>query len=231
MTLRREYDAIVFDVGGTLLNVVRDPHMAVVEAVAHLGSVSVTELTAGIQQAVAEWRLADGRPEVEDLPETWLNHNRRALEIVGFTGDVDIAAQVMEDTFLSDGWELYPDVAGTLAALSASGYRSGVVSNWPATLNATLEQVGIRQYFAAVVASADVGYRKPHPRIFQIAAKRLGLAPQDLLYVGDSVEDDVAGATSAGMDVILLDRNGRFASYEPRIQTLNMLLDLLEPRR
>lgn len=229
MTTRRRYDAIVFDVGGTLLNVLRDPQEMAVRAIAHLGTVSVGAYAAGIRQAVEEWRTAGGRPEMEDLPETWVNHNRRALAIAGFTGDIDTAAQIMEDTFLTDGWELYADVPDTLAALNAAGHRLAVVSNWPATLDATLARIGIRQHFAVVVASAVVGYAKPHPQIFRIAAEHLGVAPHGLLYVGDSLEQDVVGAAAAGMDVVLLDRDDWHKSHKPRIRTLSHLHQLLEP--
>jgi FMN phosphatase YigB (HAD superfamily) len=120
MNARRRYEAIAFDVGGTLLNLVRDPQEMAVEAVAHLGTVSLAAYAAGLRQAVEEWRAAGGTPEMEDLPQTWVGHNRRALAIAGFTGDIGVAAQIMEDTFLSDGWQLYADVPDTLAALTAS---------------------------------------------------------------------------------------------------------------
>lgn len=221
--MRPAYEAILFDVGGTLLNVVRDPHEMAVEAVAHIGTISVTAYAAGIRRAVEEWRAARGTAEAEDLPETWVNHNRRALAIAGFTGDIAAAAQIMEETFLRDGWELYADVPDTLAALRAAGHRLGVVSNWPATLEATLARAGIRDQFAVVIASATVGYAKPHPQIFRIAAERLGVAAQTTLYVGDSVAHDIAGAAAAGIDAVLLDRDSSQKDYTPRIRALSDL--------
>lgn len=83
-------DAIVFDVGGTLLNVLRDPQEMAVEAIAHLGTLSLAAYGGAIRQAVKEWRAAGGKPEKEDLPETW------------------VAAQILEDTFLADGWKSTP---------------------------------------------------------------------------------------------------------------------------
>jgi putative hydrolase of the HAD superfamily len=227
---RDGYEAILFDVGGTLLDVVRDPHQMAVEAIAHLGTVRAATFAFGIRQAVEEWRSADGRPEAEDLPETWVEHNRRALAIAGFEGDISVAARIMEETFLSEGWEIYPDVMDTIATLAGSGYRMGVVSNWPATLETTLERVGLRQHFPVIVPSAAVGYAKPHPQIFRIAASQLGLDPRRALFVGDSVELDVVGATAAGMDVVLLDRVGRHGSHQPRIESLSELPELLRLR-
>ena len=56
---------------------------------------------------------------------------------------------------------------------------------------------------------------------------RIGVNPDETLYIGDSVEHDVAGARAAGMDVLLLDRAGTVAHY-PRIQTLLQLSEFLE---
>jgi HAD superfamily hydrolase (TIGR01509 family) len=223
------YQAILFDVGGTLLDIVRDPHMTAVEAVAPLGDLSAAEFAAAIREVVGEWRAAGGLPELEDLPETWVGHNRRALTLTGFTGDIAAAAQIMEDVFLSEGLEVYPDVVVALQMLTGWGYKMGVVSNWPATLESTLQEVGLRKYFSSIVASGTVGYAKPHPSIFRIAMDRLGVDPHHALYVGDSVEHDVGGAQAAGMNVVLLDRVGRHEAHQPSISSLMQLLELLRP--
>jgi FMN phosphatase YigB (HAD superfamily) len=157
MNQRANYQAVLFDVGGTLLNVVRDPHAMAVEAVSHLGDLSVSEFAPAICKVVEEWRAADGRPEVEDFPQTWMGHNRRALMRIGFRGDIDAAAQIMEDVFLTDGLEPYPDVVEVLTRLSREGRKLAVVSNWPATLESTLGRLGLREYFSVVVASGTVG--------------------------------------------------------------------------
>jgi HAD superfamily hydrolase (TIGR01509 family) len=223
------YQAILFDVGGTLLNVACDPHTAAIEAVAHLGDLSPAEFAVAIQKVVEEWRAADGRPEVEDLPETWVDHNRRALTLTGFAGDIAVAAQIMEDVFLSEGLEVYPEVVGVVTALASRGYKMGIVSNWPATLELTLQQFGLGIFFPVIVASGTVGYAKPHPQIFRIAADRMGVDPQDALYVGDSVEHDVMGARAVGMNAVLLDRAGRHESYQPKVQSLVQLLEFIDP--
>ena len=146
------YDAVLFDVGGTLLDI-GDPRQAACDAIAHLGTVSAAAFGTAIQQAIEEWRATDGRPEVEDLPETWVRHNCRALTLAAFEGDIPTAARLMEATFLSEGWHVYPDASDVLVALGASGYAMGVVSNWPTTLTTTLGRAGLLRHFSAVVAS------------------------------------------------------------------------------
>ena len=154
-------------------------------------------------------------------------HNHRALTLSGFTGDLSAAAQIIEDTFLNDGWAVYSDVLDVLSMLREQRYRLGIISNWPATLESTLQRSGLRDYFSVVVGSGNVGYAKPHPQIFRIAADQIGVSPREALYVGDSIEYDVAGARAAGMDVVLLDRDGRWESQSPRIQSLSQLPQLL----
>jgi 2-haloalkanoic acid dehalogenase type II len=228
VTAASTYQAIIFDVGGTLLEILRDPQELAIESIAHLGTVSPVTYTAAIRQVVQEWRDAGGRPELEDLPETWIAHNRRALTRSGFTGDISAAAEIIENTFLNDGWTVFSDVTDTLSSLRDQRYKLGIISNWPSTLEKTLERSGLRSYFSVVVGSGNVGYAKPHPQIFRIAADQMGVRPGEALYVGDSVEYDVAGARAAGMNVVLLDREGRCLTQSPRIQSLSQLTQLLQ---
>jgi len=62
-----------------------------------------------------------------------------------------------------------------------------------------LEESELLEYFEVVVISGEIGYRKPHPRIFQHALKRLGVKPWEAVHVGNSVREDVAGAKGVGM--------------------------------
>ena len=52
-------------------------------------------------------------------------------------------------------------------------------------------------------SAADVGYLKPHPSIFQAALECLGTEAEETIFVGDTVEHDIAGAQAAGMRAIL----------------------------
>jgi len=221
------YDGVLFDVGGTLLNVARDPRESAIEAVAHLGRVSLDAYAAGIEQAQREWRESGGAPETEDLTETWVAHNKRALELARFKGDVASAARLMEASFLADGWELFSDTHAALAGIRSLGLPMGIVSNWPPTLESTLRRLKIRDYFGPVIASGVVGYTKPHPQIFRIALDELGVTAPRALYVGDSVPHDVQGAAAAGVDAVLIDRDGLFPSIPRRIRSLVELPDLL----
>jgi putative hydrolase of the HAD superfamily len=102
----------------------------------------------------------------------------------------------------------YPEVPDVLARLRAGGARLAVVSNWDVSLHDVLERTGLRPLVDAVVISAELGVAKPDPAIFRAALDRLGAAPDGAVHVGDSVEHDVAGARAAGLEAVLVARNG-----------------------
>ena len=222
-------EAVLFDVGNTLLSVAEDPHARALRGVAHLGRVSLEDYRRSLAQARTEWVEAGGTPELEDLPDTWVRHITRALELAQFTGDCRHAARLMEDSFLVDGWEVFPEADGVLRTIYARGIRMGVVSNWPASLELTLEVAGIRKYFEVVVASGVVGYAKPRPEIYRYALERFAIEPHRALFVGDSIALDVQGPASVGMPSVLLDRQQSFGDHpHTRVDSLRQLLEYLQ---
>jgi putative hydrolase of the HAD superfamily len=96
----------------------------------------------------------------------------------------------------------------SLARLRAAGLRLGVVSNSDGRVEQALEAAGLREYFEVVVDSGLVGVEKPDPRIFQAALSKLGVTPQEALFVGDLYEVDVLGAQAAGIEAVWLGRHG-----------------------
>jgi putative hydrolase of the HAD superfamily len=89
-----------------------------------------------------------------------------------------------------------------LEALRDRGLRIGLVSNAldpPSLLHRDLEQMGVAGRLDVAVFSSEVGWRKPHPAIFQRALDRLGVEPAATLFVGDTLATDVAGAAALGM--------------------------------
>lgn len=213
------YDTILFDVGGTLLDVEGDPHERLFEWLERQAPISRGAWRDAVAQAVREWSAAGGPEDQADLTATWVAHFARALTLTQFPGDVAATARDLEATFLTDGWSVYPDVPACLARLRHHGVRLGVVSNWPDSLSATLARASLRDYFEVVVASGTVGYAKPHPAIFHAALRQFDPAVGSVLYVGDSLAHDVEGARAAGLDGVLLDR-ARVHASEARIASL-----------
>lgn len=89
-----------------------------------------------------------------------------------------------------------------LEALRDRGLKVGLVSNAldpPHLLHRDLEQMGVAQRLDVAVFSSEVGYRKPHASIFRRALDAVGVQPSATLFVGDSLVNDVAGASALGM--------------------------------
>jgi len=92
-----------------------------------------------------------------------------------------------------------PGLSEQLARLAAAKLALGVFSDYP--VDAKLRALGVRDHFSVAFDATDpeVNAFKPHPRGFELAAERLGVAPREALYVGDRVDVDVGGAHAAGM--------------------------------
>ncbi len=119
-------------------------------------------------------------------------------------------------------------MAPCLGALA--GFRLGVITNGDGTQQrAKLAAIGLGESFEVVIASGDAGFAKPDPRIFRLAASRLGLAPGECLLIGDNPDTDIAGALGAGMRAVWLNRTAAPAAVDavPELTTLAGLPPLL----
>lgn len=87
-----------------------------------------------------------------------------------------------------------------LAGLKELGLYVAAVSNTASLFQVfeTLETYGVRQYFDDITLSSIVGYRKPHPYIFQIALCQGRLKPEECAFVGDTLSRDVVGPRKMG---------------------------------
>ena len=107
------------------------------------------------------------------------------------------------------GWEplfkkvrLFPHARECLDAFRKAGIRLGLLSDFPP--EAKLEHLRISDCWEAVLCSERVGRLKPDPASFLELASRMGTPPEQILYVGNSVSYDVAGAHNAGMKAALI---------------------------
>mgnify|MGYP001573230046 FL=1 len=111
---------------------------------------------------------------------------------------------------------VFPAEHRPLVEWARTRYRLAVISNFDhaPTARRLLEDTGIVGCFEQVVISAEEGLRKPHPEIFARTLSRMGLAPQEALFIGDSLAIDIAGARGAGMDVAWVNRDGEALTDE-----------------
>lgn len=132
-----------------------------------------------------------------------------ALGKVGIPAErVDIEACLRAyDAQLVGGVCPFPDAEEILPLLVANNLKLGVITNAAIPMwmrDHELDMCGLLPYFADCrFTAADVGYLKPHPVAFETALSKLGLQPDEAIFVGDNPEADIAGAQNVGMKAVL----------------------------
>jgi putative hydrolase of the HAD superfamily len=119
----------------------------------------------------------------------------------------DVTVDIMRETIeklIYRGWETYftaikmfPGVKEFLPELRASGFKLGMLSDFPPQVK--LENMGIGGIWDVVLCSEATGAIKPAAKPFNELAKALGFPPEQILYVGNSYRYDVVGAMQVGM--------------------------------
>lgn len=195
MTVR----AVVFDAYGTLYDV---------QSVGRLA----TELCGDKGELITQlWRL-------KQLEYTWLRGLMQiyedfsvvtrdsldfALERVGVRSTATIRDSLMAKYLKLD---LYPETLRALEALA--DYRLAILSNGsPAMLDSLVEASGVGSLFSEVISVDRVKTYKPDPRCYELAAKSLGVAGDEVLFVSSN-GFDVAGARQFGFRVAWVERGG-----------------------
>ncbi len=129
----------------------------------------------------------------------------RCADVLSFELDREVSVPTMMDSIR---FEAAADASPALASLRKRSLTLVCVSNWDVSLPDVLERCGLAASFDAVVTSAGSGARKPDPAIFEAALELAGCRAGEALHVGDTAEEDVAGAKAAGVPCLLLDRDG-----------------------
>jgi FMN phosphatase YigB (HAD superfamily) len=185
VTARRRLQAVVFDVGETLVDETR-----------HWG-------------AWADWL---GVPRLTffaalgGVIERGLHH-RQVFQLVRPGLDLDAEVRRRAEAGWTYGFEptdFYPDALPCLAALKAQGFRVGIAGNQPEAAEMALAAAGAPADFIA--SSASWGVEKPDPAFFAKVADVAGVPPSGIAYVGDRLDNDVRPARQAGMLAVFLRR-------------------------
>ena len=106
---------------------------------------------------------------------------------------------------------LFSDATPTLEGLRGR-VKLAVLSNADRSyLYPLLEHHGVASYFDAVRCSEETRSYKPHPGIFEQTLEALGVAPDEAVQVGDTLQEDVLGAKLVGMRTVWVSRSGAAA--------------------
>ncbi len=196
--------AITFDVGGTLIQPWPSVGHVYAEVAARHGLKRDSAETLNRRFSQAWKKLKDFHHKREEwaalVAETFAEDRERIEPF--FLELYDRFGQPI-------AWRVFDDVLPALNNLAAHGINLAVISNWDERLRPLLNSLGLHKYFETVIISCETGFTKPSPVMFELAARKLGLAPELILHVGDSLEHDVQGARAAGFQALQIERSGK----------------------
>ncbi|MEM7468761.1 MAG: HAD family hydrolase [Pseudomonadota bacterium] len=159
---------------------------------------------------------------------------KKTLLDIGYDEDQqthDIAEQLsLKHMALLSSVVKIPETYGPFLRELKTDHQLALVSNFDhyPTAHKILERDGISHHFDSILISDEHGYRKPHPKIFDDALSALGLNKDDVLFVGDSWDDDVVGAQTLGIDVAWINPKNKAhgsTGHKPTLE-INSILDL-----
>ena len=206
--------AVLFDIGDTLWHSAEAPpaaefrRIAAARAGAFLRGAgladAIPELVARTAWDALEEAMRKARAGDRVEPD-YAKVARRALETVGVSLSHTQAGELMEAIYVSGedgGKAAYPGARETLDELRRRGFRLGIVTNRAFggdRFRDDLRAAGLDADWEVNVVSVEVGYLKPHPAIFEAALERLALPVGEVVMVGNSLLEDVAGAQALGI--------------------------------
>jgi putative hydrolase of the HAD superfamily len=134
---------------------------------------------------------------------------------------------------------LNPEARKALEDLKKRDKYVGLICNTGLTSGTALRQfladARVAEYFSFMLFSEEIGIRKPDPRIFHLAAERLGVQPCEIVHVGDNLKADVWGAMNAGFKAVHFASGeglDRLAESDPNsLLSQSRKLDSLEGRK
>jgi len=226
----RNVDAVIFDVGGTLVHPDWQRLASLVEA--ETGMFFTREQMHAAFYAmlrVAEMELVAGANSTLPRGAHWTFFN--TFRLLGIDDDACIHIRERMTAAHQERhlWcEPDAEAPSVLLLLKNAGLRIAVISNTEdGRVNDSLASANLADHFECLIDSHVVGCSKPDEAIFQLALKQLGVAPQRAAYVGDSYGYDVIGAHRAGLQPILLDRSDSYEeqSWFARITSLSELVE------
>ncbi len=226
--------AVLFDLDNTLVKTwIPEAFQSV------LASLGINRSIEEIQEALAKtdkdleesnYRSRYGEDTYAEFWERW---DSQALTYLGISGTENLAKQMTARWYDHAHCVAYPDTRVTLNRLRQMGLKVGLISNaYEEDINAILKRAGLAKgLFDILVGVNAVKKGKPHPDVFMYALSKLGVTPEETLFVGDRVDDDYKGADAVGIHALLIEREHRSteeASDLDRVRSLQEIFKFIE---
>ena len=119
--------------------------------------------------------------------------------------DEEVAKQIFDVMWLKDR-VLFEDVVDTFKEIKSRGLKIGIISDTTLSLQKTLEALDVGEYIDTYTSSKEVGVMKQEPEIYLKAIAKLGLTPEECVYV-DDYDEEVVGALNLGFKAFRINRS------------------------
>ena len=228
-----KYDAIIFDLFGTLvdntefLDFSQSEYNRTLSNVAATLSIPETDLLRLWSETVHE-RDAGLFPSMEE----YFRHICREIGVEAdprqITRAVELRLEYLRSILLPRN-----HTVETLTELKASGYRLGLISDCSSEVPLLWPETPFAALLDEAIFSCEVKLTKPDPSIYRMVCDSLEVAPDRCLYVGDGGSSELTGAVEFGMDPVLIRalydtvKGNREDWKGTRISELNEVLELV----
>jgi putative hydrolase of the HAD superfamily len=191
-------NAVIFDFYGTLVedfaSSVGQTHMDFVKALE-----VAEEPFRKLWRETTDMRITGAFQTVESSIEYVCSHLGAALTAEQLSSAVQMRLQMIRRTLRPR-----PDALETLVALKDQGYRIGLLSNCSIEIPILWPETAFADLFDSLIFSSRECLKKPDPRIYHLACERLGVAPEQCLYIADGENYELAAARKIGLDAVLI---------------------------
>jgi len=219
--------AVLFDIGNTLIRALK-PEIAYQNIFSSLG---IERSTDAIREAleVVEKELTEsnytsnyGKIPYERYWERW---DASILKHLGIPQNQISAKEILAKWWNYADCEAYPDANSSLNRLKRMGVKVGLISNaYEEDIDAILDKAGLeKRLFDIIVGVNTIKKAKPQPGIFRYALGKLGVEPEETLFVGDHVDNDYRGARAVGMHALLIEREERSTKDTSNLEKISSL--------
>ncbi len=230
------YEAVMFDLDGTLRHLPRSPVDLFFEFSADFGLTFDADSPLRLQRWQHNYWADKERVDADRIlgeEKFWLEMLRKELRFLGVTEGVDsYASEINErflDVFKNTKGILPADGARTLRKLRELGYTIGLVSNRPEPLHEQVTELELDGVFHFTLSAGEANSWKPDGGIFHQALAMAGTQAQAAVYVGDNYYVDVVGSRDAGLTPLLFDPENVFPAADcDRIARIGEVLTWLE---
>ncbi len=187
--------ALFIDAAYTLVHPVKPVAEVYAEAATELGHACSSEHVAAVLPT-----LMGEAKSLRQRDPTWRAYWTRVVTEATGCSDPRLLERLYRYYARPSAWRVAPGAMECCEAARSRHMKVGVISNWDLRLRALLAAMGVLQWIDEVFISAELGFEKPDPRIFQRACDTFECAPSQCVHVGDSLRADIEGARSFGCE-------------------------------